>query len=212
MEDFEVWESYPHLRDWFDKLRLSLFFDYNCGPCGVAPRKDGWYIVRPIYNLGGMGVGARKVWIQAGDATQVEPGYFWCEYFEGDQYSITYNVEGFFEFNQKSCWKAVRGDHNELYKFDRWERSDFKFDLPYRLEDALMFDGLTVLNVEVVGGKIIEIHFRDSPDPDYDVLVPIWKGEEHLIDILQELGYTYINAFDNSNGFLPQNRLGFMTK
>lgn len=211
MEDFQAWQKYPHLRTWFNKLQLASELRYDCGPGGVPPSKSGFYCVRPIYNLDGMGVGARKQWIEAGDRSGVEPGYFWCEWFDGDQYSVTYDSDGLYGYKQRSCFKAER-DEEKLFRFKKWTRSDYTFDLPFRLDEELMFSGVEVVNVEVINGKVIEIHFRDTPDPDYDELIPVWSDEQQVVDILSKMGYTYITSPDNSNGYLPIYRVGFMVK
>ena len=94
-EDFEAWEKYPQHHKWFDKLYLAELMGYKCGPTGTAPDVTDHYVVRPIYNLSGMGVGAKIVKIDAGDFTKVPPGYFWCEFMPGIQYSATYQwLEG----------------------------------------------------------------------------------------------------------------------
>lgn len=207
MEDFQAWQKYPQVRSWFNKLHLAAHLGYDCGPGGVPPSVSGFYCVRPIYNLDGMGVGARKQWIEAGDRTGVEPGYFWCEWFDGDQYSVTYNGKCV----QQSCFKAER-DEDQLFRFKRWTRSDHRFPIPISLEYEFMFASVDTINVEIIGDKVIEIHFRDTPDPDYDELIPVWNDEQQVVDIYTKLGYTWIEAPDNSNGFLPVRRLGFMVK
>lgn len=211
MEDSDVWIKYPHLRFWLNKLDVAVFLGYECGPCGVPPTESDWYVVRPIYNLGGMGAGAEKVWIEAGDVYKVPPGYFWCEWFEGPQHSTTFVKTGSW-FVQSSCWKAIRAEENPIYKFDKWIRSDFRPHLPWFLDEGLIISGVKFLNIEMIGNNIIEIHFRNTPDPDYDELVPIWAGEENLIDKLSDLGYKFIESYDDSNGYLQQARLGFMVK
>jgi hypothetical protein len=211
MEDFQAWQSYPHMRHWFNKLYLASRLGYDCAPGGVPPNKSNFYCVRPIYNLDGMSVGARRQWIEADDRHGVEPGYFWCEWFDGDQYSITYRASDFFSYDQISCYKAER-DIDQLFRFKRWTRSDHKFMIPATLEEELMMSGVGVVNIEVIGDKVIEIHFRDTPDPDYDELIPVWSDEQQVVDIYEKLGYTWIEAPDNSNGFLTTHRLGFMVK
>jgi hypothetical protein len=69
-----------------------------------------------------------------------------------------------------------------------------------------------VINVEFIDEKPIEVHLRTSPDPNYGELIPIWSGEEHLIDKYTKMGYSYIESHDHANGFLKQPRLGFMVK
>ena len=211
MDDFQAWQKYPYLRTWFNKLHVAESMGYYSGPGGVAPEASGYYCVRPIYNLDGMSVGARKQWIEAGDRTGVEPGYFWCEWFDGDQYSITYKSDDLYGYKQKSCFKAER-DVDRLFRFKRWTRSEEQISMPFRLEDEFMFSGTEFVNIEMINNKVIEIHFRDTPDPDYDELIPVWSDDQQTVDIYTKMGYTYIEAPDNSNGYLPVYRLGFMVK
>lgn len=210
MEDTDAWIRYPSLRKWFDKLYLANTLGYNCGPSGLSPSVSSYYCVRPIYNLSGMGVGARKQWIQAGDTSSVEPGYFWCEWFDGTQRSITYKR---FDdtLEQTSCFIGHR-DCENLYRFKKWERCDFDYSIPDSLFLELMKSDFQVLNVEIIDDKIIELHFRDSPDPVTDEFIPIWYGEEYLVDRYTKIGYKWIESMDDANGYLPVHRLGFMVK
>jgi hypothetical protein len=86
LNDAQAYLLYRQQRKWFNKLWFAEQMDYECGPSGIAPRKSNWYIVRPIMNISGMGAGAKKEYIEAGDLSKVPPGYFWCEWFEGIQY------------------------------------------------------------------------------------------------------------------------------
>ena len=58
MEDCDAYQKYKHHRQWFNKLWVSHKFNHVCGPAGTEIPKDGVYVIRPIYNLGGMGAGA----------------------------------------------------------------------------------------------------------------------------------------------------------
>jgi hypothetical protein len=158
-----------------------------------------------------MGVGARKQWIEAGDRASVEPGYFWCEWFDGDQYSITYEAADMFEYRQKSCFQAER-DVDRLFRFKKWTRSSKTFRLPFILEEELAMSGVPITNIEVIGDKVIEVHFRDTPDPDYEELIPVWSDEQQVVDIYTKMGYSFIESPDNSNGHLAVGRVGFMAK
>ena len=217
MEDADTWHAYPNLRPWFNKLHLSLFLGYDSGPSGVAPKKSGFYCVRPVYNIGGMGVGARKQWIEHGDVSTVEPGYFWCEWFEGAQHSVTYKVTGRKRkvFTQTSCFEAFREAPEPLFKFSRWVRSNHVYTLPARLRERLIYsmEDFKTVNVETIGDKCIEIHFRDSPDPDCDEFIPVWADtEQKTVDYLRQMGYVWVDSYDDSNGHLRTARLGFFTK
>ena len=115
--DEEAWQAAEVGDLWlFDKLILSRRLGYICGPAGVPVPRPAEYIVRPISNLRGMGLGASIRYIQ--DTTDYLPaGYFWCELFRGRHISVDYEggvpvlaVEGF------------REPDAPLYRFLRWER------------------------------------------------------------------------------------------
>ena len=206
MDDHSAWKKYPKHRKWFNKLYVSDLLGYNCGPCGVAPEKDGWYIVRPIYNLSGMSLGAEKKYIKANDVTQVQPGYFWCEWFNGDHVSVTYR----FIHDINPYWKPIKGwkGYSENFKFTKWERVH-EFPIVPRALNELSF---TDINVEFINGNVIEVHMRDTPDPEYDEMIPIFISNVNDIDILKKLGYNLIESPENGDGWLEDPRVGFMVR
>ena len=196
--DIEAWAAYPQHRRWFDKLDLSMRLGHRCGPCGVAPDVDGWCVVRPIYNLEGMGVGSRKEFVRAGDNRRVEPGYFWCEWFDGPQHSVTYDWAG--GWVPVSSWRGHLAE-GSLSRFLRWTRDDWAGVLPDWF-DVLSDCGS--VNVEFVGGRVIEVHLRRSPDPDWgDELVPVWADDP--VD-------DFVPGFDDAGGFLGVPRVGFVVR
>lgn len=209
MNDIQAYKAYPHLRHWYNKLWLSEQLGYNCGPASIAPEQSGLYIVRPIMNLSGMGVGAKKIWIDAGDHTKVPPGYFWCEWFEGNQYSVTYEWHHHHtEWKVISCWQGIKEDSN-LSKFTRWIKTDFHHRIGIMFHELI---DVEKINIEYIEDKIIEVHLRTSPDPDHNELIPVWKGNEEVVDKYTHLGYSYINSYDDAEGFLEIPRVGFLVK
>ena len=86
--DVDAWSIYPRFTSWYNKLWLSERLRYKCGPAGVRVPAKGTYIVRPIYNLLGMGLGAKYMFLSPDyKENQIPPGHFWCEKFEGFHYS-----------------------------------------------------------------------------------------------------------------------------
>lgn len=209
MNDAEAYLEFKDHRKWFNKLWLTEELGYNCGPSGIAPNKSGYYIVRPIMNISGMGAGAEKIYIDSGDISKTPPGYFWTEWFDGEQYSVNFEWSKYWK--QTSCWKAER-DVENLYKFKKWTRhNNTIFNLGSLFND-INVQKITKINVEFIEHLPIEVHLRQSPDPDYDEIVPIWSGDENLVDIYRKLGYNYIIDHDDADGFIKQKRLGFMVK
>jgi len=215
MYDEDAWLKYPHHHNWFNKLYVAEQMGYYCGPCGFAPSRSDYYIVRPIYNLGGMGVGTSIQYIEANDYTKVPPGYFWCEILLGKQYSATYEFvhgglsDGKPYWKPISCWVGEKAP-GSFSKFTQWTRSSYVPEVP-RVFNVL--SDVKRINVEFKANYPFEVHLRDTPDPDYDVLIPIWN-DTSLSDIEWYLnqGFTYVSSPDNSNGFLEVAREGFMVK
>jgi hypothetical protein len=216
MNDTEAYYAYPHHRMWFSKLYVAELFDYNCGPCGTAPKEDGVYVVRPIYNLSGMGVGASVKNIKAGDVKATPPGYFWCEYLRGKHYSANYRwewdrdkIHG--KWVGTSCWEGINMPVN-LTKFVEWKRSTYIPDLPSHIESLA---DVKEINVEFKGDSIIEVHLRASPDPDYDHIIPVWRSDGELNKVshyIDEYGYKFIRDEDDADGHLTDPRIGFLVK
>lgn len=208
MDDCDAYLAFPSQRKWFNKLWLAEELGYECAPSGIAPSKSGYYIVRPVMNLSGMSAGAKKKYIESGDLSQTPPGYFWCEWFDGTQYSVTYEWEGFWK--QVSCYVGDRNE-NDLYRFNRWYRFEKEFKLG-PLFDSIGESDVKTLNVEFIDDRVIEVHLRDTPDPKYEELIPIWKDNQILVDKYEKLGYTYIESHDDADGFLDTPRIGFMIR
>ena len=204
--DPEAWKLYPQHHKWFNKLYIAELEGYACGPSGVAPTISTDYIIKPTYNLSGMGIGARVEYIEAGDSSKVEPGYFWCEYLLGNHYSVTYTWDSYWKvlhtyqgFNDKKCFT----------KFYKW----VKVDNPIPAPDYLNWlSDVSIINVEYKENKPFEVHLRGTPDPEVSEMIPIWQSTRDLIDSYYLKGYTFVKSFDNANSLLKDARLGFMVK
>lgn len=214
MTDFDEdnYQKYPHHRKWFNKLWIAELFKYDCGPNAVPPSKDGTYVVRPIYNLSGMGVGATVKELKAGDKKTVPPGYFWCEFLKGKHYSANYkwkvdHITGG-EWEGVSCWEGTNMPIN-LSKFTEWKRSEYIPEVPAELKE--LYD-VKEINVEFKGNQVIEVHLRTSSDPDYDHFIPVWKSDEGRVSHYLMHGFKYIEFFDDADGHLKDPRVGFLVK
>jgi len=157
-----------------------------------------------------MGVGAEVKYIEAGDISKTPPGYFWCEYFEGDQYSVDYEfMHGKVgEWRPLSCYRGVKNETN-LSKFTSWHKDDYYPDVPRQFNEL---SEIRIINIEFIDNKPIEVHLRKSPDPKCKDFVPIWSEYQETLDFFTELGYTYIESYEDADGFLETPRLGFMIR
>lgn len=195
-EDFESWYRYHKTEHrWvFNKLEVALRQDLHAGPAATAPAYSGWYIHRPIYNIYGMGIGAKKFWYDRDNDYDkminhdiVPPGHFWCQWVSGNHLSIDYNqdTDGF--WHTRSVWSGTHESENNLTRFSSWHRIENSLApawdrLP--IEPNFLYDpGVPVFNIEMIGNTIIEIHLRLGNDPfdEYPVgteILPIWSDQE----------------------------------
>lgn len=207
MNDWQAWKIYPHHSWIFNKLELSLRLGYTCGPAGVPVKQSGEYIIRPIYNLNGMGINARIEHIEADAFHAIDPGQFWCESFQGDQVSIDYVWE---DEDTLTPVHASQGfnTRDNLTEFHRWIKIDPPlFKLPSFIYD---FDDVEELNIEFIDGNIIEIHLRHGADfpPGATEIIPVWThNQAELKEKYND--WLYQEDYEDCDGYLTNPRQGF---
>jgi hypothetical protein len=214
-DDWELWNSESPYRWIFNKLELALRCKHIAGPVPVLPPLDGYYIVRPIYNLFGMSIMAKKVWLNTYDnpvlMDNIHPGNFWCEWFAGNHYSID------FEWNKG--WKPMfttRGfnSDDEIWRWTKWIKVDYPdIKLPTFLDEL---KDNQILNIEFRGNHIVEVHLRlGNMNGDWNGLweqneiVPIWEDRLEEKDLLLNSGYKYIERREITGNRKEISRLGF---
>jgi len=189
--DIDVFDSIALDDLWcVDKLILSKKLGYICGPAGIPPPVPGKYVVRPIINLKSMSVGAR---IQYLDSDLIPDGYFWCEIFTGRHMSFDY-----YWGKQTLAVEGFRTDPARLDRFSHWTKISETFALPKILQTVA--DRYEWFNVEVIGDKIIEVHFRyndDFANHDATTVIPVWKEEFYSSPDGDRLGFL-LKKVDNS--------------
>ncbi len=189
MYDEDVWNVLDVQDLWvYDKLILSKYLGYVCGPAGVALPHPGEYIVKPITNIAGMGDGTYFKYFDDTDTSMLSPGTFWMEVFKGEHLSVDVvkgNIEVIFQ-----------GISNSSTRFSRWLKIDKELEIPGFIKDLSYKYG--VVNFESIEGSIIEVHVRANPDwVKYKAkkIIPVWDSSE--ID--------YNNFVEDRDG----DRLGF---
>jgi hypothetical protein len=181
----------------YNKLFLSRVLEYTCGPVGTTVPKPDFYIVRPSFNLLGMGRFSRKEWIE-NHTDHFHPAEFWCEIFTGEHLSV--------DFKNQESELVVLGTKNEedpYYKWKKWEKIDKKVEFPEILRN-LMGD-YEYINCEFIGNKLIEVHFRQNPDFRYNntVAIPIWNEKDLDFYNLDEYNFIKDSEYE---------RIGFLIK
>lgn len=218
-EDYQAWNAYPDYRWIFNKLEVALRFGYDAGPTGVPITEAKNYIIRPIYNLYGMGIGAQKRWLDPEihnneilQCMHIPPGYFWCEYFEGEHFSVDF-------VREKDIWKPfskMAGYHrtvDNLVQFDHWVVQKPEFELPQWMHEI---SGFNYLNIESKNDKIFEIHLRSGNDHIWSlnpgsVVYPVWEGEDdsELKDLKWEPNLHEDHTIYTAGGQIKNIRLGY---
>tara|TARA_B100000683_G_scaffold163443_1_gene157416 strand:- start:1527 stop:2252 length:726 start_codon:yes stop_codon:yes gene_type:complete len=222
LEERELYRRLPHLHKWWNKLYLAETMGYQCGPGATEIPETKEYVIRPIYNLGGMGICTTIKVLEKGDISSVPPGYFWCEYFEGNHYSATYYKEdkGFYY-----AWKLLHNwqgwnDKSNVIKFTRWLKLDTAPPLPKQLAEI----DVPIINVEYKDNNPIEIHFRPSGNPDgtvedkWNEYIPIWQDtSKSYTDSLEDQGYQWIDNpfedwYEDIEPYFKERRLGYYVR
>jgi hypothetical protein len=169
----DEWNHIHPLDLWvYNKLFLSRVLGYTCGPAGSTVPKSDFYIVRPSFNLLGMGRFARKEWIE-NNTEHLHPSEFWCEIFEGDHLSVDFYYQ-----RAELVVLGTREDSDPYYKWKKWEKIDKIVDFPEILND--LRGKYEWINCEFIDGRLIEVHFRQNPDFRYgnSVAIPVWDDEK----------------------------------
>ena len=228
MDDIDAYKKYPHHHKWFNKLWLSEKLGYRCGLRGYQVIATNEYIVRPIMNLEGMGVGAKIVTLtnnpihELYEKDEVPPGHFWCEKFEGRHFSYEFKWEEDWQvpiktpyyakgWRQLNCWEGFRElGENRLWRWSKWKKC---YRLGLKLPDWVdELKDVGHINVECIDDNIIEIHLRPNCDPidEYLELIVWWKDTKYPKKTYFKHGYVYIESYDDAGGQLPMPRLGFL--
>jgi hypothetical protein len=217
--DVEMWVKYPQYRWLFNKLEIALRLGYDAAPIMVPVTRPGKYIIRPIYNLYGMGIGAHAKHLNPdlawSDHAVGPPGTFWCEYFEGNHLSVDYKWVDEGKGGIHSHWEpysVMLGEYIEedLERFASWTRIAAPLHV-YNVPEWIPTD-IGLLNVEWRGESLIEVHIRSGNDimhekPLGTVIRPLWEGDPVPDDVFH-LPNEESGRYDAS-GYLRSNRVGY---
>lgn len=188
MNEEDVWNTVHPDDIWaLDKLIVARKCGYICGPTGTSVPTPDYYIVRPCVNAFGLGLGTQKIFIE-NNTDHLPAGHFWCEWFDGDHYSVDYNLG-----IQRLCVKGTKSN-DTFIKWSRWDKVQHNIPIPEMLLDIVSTGRYSWINCEYIGDKLIEIHFRHNADFDNGIssFIPVWRGE----NTIPPDGYRYINYPD----------------
>jgi len=220
--DVQAWDVYPHHRKWCNKLWLSEKLGYKCGPGGIKVLLAEDYVVRPIINLQGMGVGAETIYLDPYDKRdKVPPGHFWCQKFKGRHFSCDFEWEEEWEvplrtprytkgWRQLNCWEGIKETGDErLWRWSKWVKRNRFIKLPEWFDEL---KDVKNINVECIDDNIIEVHLRTGMDhrDKYKELIVYWKDSGYYKKTYSNHGYEWIESYEDAEGLLSTPRLGFL--
>jgi hypothetical protein len=198
-EDADAWMWNPPHRWVYDKLAVALSQGLDAGPHGTPPPRFPVFS-KPIVNLKGMGVGSRMLRSAEDYDRGYTSGHMWMTHLTGRHVSSDVAVVD----GVPRWWRHVMGVPGVEGTFDYWAiRASPEPEIEQRcgrwIADNL--PGYTgMLNLETIGGTIIEVHLRFSDQwPDLygtgwvDALVRLYaRGEWQFADQDRREGYSVV--------------------
>jgi hypothetical protein len=161
VDDGDAYRWNPLHRWVYNKLLVAESQGLPCAPHGVAPTSYPVFS-KPIVNLEGMGVGSRLLKCARDYESHSTPGHLWMQWLEGEHISTDAAViRGVVHWMRHARGFTLPGG-----TFDHWIIEA----APREALAAYCTDWITrhlatytgVVNLETIGGRIIEAHLRFS--------------------------------------------------
>ena len=158
-DDEDAYRWNPRHRWIYNKLSIAASQGIGCAPHGVQPPAYPVFS-KPTYNLKGMGVGSRVLRNEGEYRLHETPGHMWSTLLQGDHISTDLAVvDGIVRWSRHTIGKTLPGG-----TFDYWtvhERLRACLDVYLaRWVESYLSDYVGMLNIETIGGRIIEAHLR----------------------------------------------------
>jgi hypothetical protein len=158
-EDPDAYCWNPAHRWVYNKLLVAESQGLPCAPHGVRPPEFPVFS-KPIINLRGMGLGSQVLPDLAHYERHLTPGHFWMALLEGEHLSTDVAVVR----GQPAWWRHCRGAPTAGGTFDHWLiEAGWRAALEAYLGAWVgrrLADYTGMLNLESIGGRIIEGHLR----------------------------------------------------
>ena len=159
VDDPTAWRLYPAHRLVYDKLFVCASQGVPYGPHGEMPRRYPVFS-KPIMNLHGMGAQGYVIRSAADMKAHFTPGHLWMRLMRGRHVSTDIALAG----GRPRWWRHTVGRQLDGGTFDYWTVMAERLPALERYLVAWMdrylrgFSG--VINIESIGGVIIECHLR----------------------------------------------------
>lgn len=195
-EDADAYMLFPKYRWLYNKLQVAESQHLRCGPHGLVPDRYPIFS-KPIYNMRGMGAGSRLLGSRDEYIRFQLPGHMWMELLEGEHVSTDVAVvDGQARWWRHAVGLSIGGGVFDYWKVEAARRCRLETYLSQWLETH--FPGYTgIINLETIGGKIIEGHLRFS-DQWPDLYGAGWV--ESLIRLYRDGAWSFEDT-QRRNGF-----------
>jgi len=158
-EDSDAWRWNPAHRWVYDKLAIARSQRLAAGLHGTEPPRFPVFS-KPRINLRGMGVGGRVLDSRSAYRRHLVPGHMWMPLLAGDHVSSDAAVVA----GKVHWWRHATGLPAGEGTFDYWiVHAEPDAELEIRLARWIarqLPDYTGMLNLETIGGVIIEVHLR----------------------------------------------------
>jgi len=159
IDEASAWELYPERRWIHNKLMIASSQGLPHGPHGVMPRRFPVFS-KPIFNMRGMGTGGRVIRTEREYWLSIQPGHMWMRLLTGAHVSTDVALAR----GRPVWWRHCTGVPLGGGMFDHWivhaaRRPALERYIARWARTNL--DGFSgIVNVETIGGRIIESHLR----------------------------------------------------
>lgn len=198
-DDELAWQLYPQYRWIYNKMLICESQGLDYAPHDILPPAFPVFS-KPIYNLRGMGSGSKI--IESAEQYELEqvPGHMWMPLLEGEHVSTDVIVVK----GEPKWWRHTVGKALEGGIFDYWT---ILAEPHPSIEDYCgawlrrhLKDYTGAVNLETIGGKIIEAHLRFADQwPDLygpgwlDAIVELYARHHwHYKDDQRRTGYSVV--------------------
>jgi hypothetical protein len=180
-DDLDCWPWLPRHRWVYDRLRIAESQGLACAPHGVMPETYPVFS-KPIVNLRGMGIGSRIIHSQIDMEATLTAGHFWMPMLTGAHVSTDCAVvQGDIKWIRHATGVPTKNGMFSHWTIHAAEDAGLHRYLQSWLSKNLA-DYTGMLNIETIGGRIIEMHLRFA-DQWCDVYGQGWV--EALIGLYQ---------------------------
>lgn len=158
-DDVDAWRFNPRHRWIYDKLRVARTQGLECGPHDLPPTRYPVFC-KPITNLKGMGVGSGVLKDERAFRERCRAQDFWMTLLTGDHVSTDWAVVA----GEPTWCRHTRGIPGVAGTFDYWiiqaqpRASLERYCVQWIRRHLPDYTGM--LNIETIGGRIIELHLR----------------------------------------------------